>query len=805
MSSARPASGRRIGVVQLIGLVLAFLLTAGLGGVLTAGLVMPAVATTNVITATSVNLFDDLPTELEEVPLSEKSTVLASDGTVLAEFYYQNRIVVTLDQISQPMKDAVIAVEDKRFYEHGGIDPTGLLRALVNNATHRGGGTQGGSTLTQQYVKNALIQNAQQGEDEAVIAAAIEAATTSEGTEGYARKLAEAKIAIALEQRLTKDEILERYLNIAQFGHAQIYGVEAAAQHFFSVHAIDLTYLQAATIAGITRAPGLYDPERSPVKAEERRNRVLGLMHDQGKITDEEYQTGIATPLADTLLIGQRAVGCMAANAVSSAGYFCDYVTKIIINDPAFGETKPDRSRLLYRGGLTITTTLDRGLQAMADEEVKAGIPVDDPSGVGSAISVVQPGTGYVLAMAQNRTYVPSSPEPGSRSTPVNYNTDNKYGGASGFPPGSTFKPFTLMEWFKSGHSLGEIVDGTPRTWRESSFTACGSRLPDITPWRLANSEGGPGAMSVLDATRNSVNNAYADIASQLDLCDIMTGAAEIGVHKAGGIAGEGPFDPFPANVIGSQSIAPLTMAASFATFAANGTYCEPIAIISVVDSDGNQLPVPPANCRPALDPGVAAAVSYTLSHVFEGTGRDIGALSGGRVAAGKTGTTSENEHTWFVGFTPQISTAVWVGFPDSMTPVRGMTINGTYRRHVYGSTIAGPTWWRFMERALVGHEMLGFPAPPQSFIVAPKANVPNVGGRSVDEATRILEEAGLRARVGESRESGNAAGLVAWSDPAAGTSITAGSAVTLVISSGPPPVVIVPPDPGPPRHDGGG
>ncbi len=797
MSSARPASGRRIGVVQLIGLLLAFLLTAGLGGVLTAGLVMPAVATTNVITATSVNLFDDLPTELEEVPLSEKSTVLASDGTVLAEFYYQNRIVVPLDQISQPMRDAVIAVEDKRFYEHGGIDPTGLLRALVNNATNSDGGTQGGSTLTQQYVKNALIQNALQGEDEAAIAAAIKAATTSEGTEGYARKLAEAKIAIALEQRLTKDEILERYLNIAQFGHAQIYGVEAAAQHFFSVHAIDLTYLQAATIAGITRAPGLYDPEWNPVKSEPRRNRVLGLMHDQGKITDEEFQTGTATPLADTLLIGQRAVGCMAANTVSSAGYFCDYVTKIIINDRAFGETKADRSRLLYRGGLTITTTLDRGLQAMADEEVKAGIPVDDPSGVGSAISVVQPGTGYVLAMAQNRTYVPSSPEAGSRSTPVNYNTDNKYGGASGFPPGSTFKPFTLMEWFKQGHALNERVNGTARMRNENEFVACGARLAS-RPWNLGNAEGGRGIMTVLDATRNSVNNAYADIASQLDLCNIMTGAEEIGVHLAGGIAGEGPFGAFPANVIGSQSIAPLTMAASFATFAANGTYCEPIAIISVVDSGGNQLPVPPANCRPTLDPGVAAAVSYTLSHVFEGTGRDIGALSGGRVAAGKTGTTSENEHTWFVGFTPQISTAVWVGFPDSMTPVRGMTINGTYRRHVYGSTIAGPTWRRFMERAMVGHENIAFPAPPGQYVHGVLVRVPNVAGRSVTDATRILEGAGFHVRTGLTAFSDIRPGLVARTNPGAGSSLARGSVLQLVTSIGPEPAAALPPPVGP-------
>ena len=803
VSSARPASGRRIGVVQLIGLLLAFLLTAGLGGVLTAGLVMPVVATTNVITSTSVNLFEDLPTELAEVPLSEKSTVLASDGTVLAEFYFQNRIVVTLDQISQPMRDAVIAVEDHRFYEHGGIDPTGLLRALVNNATNADSGTQGGSTLTQQYVKNALIQNAQQGEDEEAIAAAIAAARVSEGTEGYARKLAEAKIAIALEQRLTKDQILERYLNIAQFGHAQIYGVEAAAEHFFSVHAIDLNYLQAATIAGITRAPGLYDPEWSPVKAEERRNTVLGLMHDQGKITDEEYQTGIATPLASTLVIGQLAgVGCVAANAVSSAGYFCDYVTKIIINDPAFGETKPDRSRLLYRGGLTITTTLDRGLQAMADEEVKAGIPVDDPSGVGSAISVVQPGTGYVLAMAQNRNYGPSSPEPGSRSTLVNYNTDNMYGSASGFPTGSTFKPFTLMEWFKQGHALNEMVNGTKRLRNENEFVACGARLGS-KPWPLGNSEGGQGIMTVLDATRNSVNNAYADIASQLDLCNIMTGAEEIGVHLAGGIAGDGPFGAIPSNVIGTDSIAPLTMAASFATFAANGTYCDPIAIISVVDSNGNQLPVPAANCRPALDPGIAAAVSFTLSHVFEGTGRGIGALSGGRVAAGKTGTTSANEDTWFVAYTPQISTAVWVGYPDEMKPMQGVTINGRPYRNVYGSSIAGPTWKRFMERALVGHENIGFPAPPGQYIQGVQVKVPNVAGRTVADAIQILEDAGFRVKTGLTAFSDIQPGLVARTDPGAGASLARGSVLQVITSIGPDPTTPVP-GPGGPGGDHG-
>jgi membrane peptidoglycan carboxypeptidase len=791
VSSALPRSGRRLGVVQVIALLLSFVLMAGLGGVLAAGLVMPAVATTSVITDTSVRLFDDLPSELETVPLSEKSTILASDGvTVLAEFWFQNRIVVTLDQISQPMRDAVIAVEDRRFYEHGGIDPQGLVRALVENAT-TDGGTQGGSTLTQQYVKNALIQNALQGEDDEEIAAAIEAATTSSGTEGYARKLAEAKIAIALEQRLTKDEILERYLNIAQFGVSQIYGVEAAALYFFSVHAVDLNYIQAATIAAITKAPGDYDPERNPEQSEERRNVVMGLMRDQGKITEAEYQAGIATPLADTLAIGTRAVGCMAANAVANAGYFCDYVTKIIAADPIFGEDKDDRGRLLLRGGLTIITTLDVGLQQMADEEVKNGIPVLDPSGVASAISVIQPGTGNVLALAQNRIYN-NTQTIAAGETAVNYNTDQVYGGASGFPPGSTFKPFTLLQWLKAGHSLGEMVDGTKRMRNENEFVACGARGPN-RPWNLGNSEGGKGVMSVLDATRNSVNNAYADIAAELDLCDIMNGAAEIGVHTGAG----NPPSANPANVIGTDSIAPLTMAAAFASFASGGVYCDPVAILSVVDSDGESLPVPAANCRQAIAPDIAATMNYTLSQVWSGTGRSIGALSG-RPSAGKTGTTSENEHTWFVGYTPQISTAVWVGFPDSMTPVQNITINGRPYRNVYGSSIAGPTWKRFMERAHAGREVAGFAAPPQSFLTAPRVSLPQVGGRSVDEAIRVLEEAGLRARVGESRESGHAAGLVAWTDPAAGTQLTVGSSVTLIISTGPPPVVIEPPEPDP-------
>ena len=238
---ARSRQGRQVNAIQALSLLVAFLLVAGLGGVLSAGLVMPVVAATGTVTDTSVRLFNELPSELEQVVLPEKSRILAADGTLLATFFQQNRIVVGSDQISQNMKNAVIATEDRRFYEHSGVDLPGMGRALMRNLTQ--GQTEGASTLTQQYVKNALIQAALTAETEEERAAAIEAAREADGIEGIARKLREAKTAITLEERMTKDEILVAYLNIAQFG-LSVYGVEAASQYFFSIPASELNYLQ---------------------------------------------------------------------------------------------------------------------------------------------------------------------------------------------------------------------------------------------------------------------------------------------------------------------------------------------------------------------------------------------------------------------------------------------------------------------------------------------------------------------------------------------------------------------------------
>ncbi|UZN02814.1 transglycosylase domain-containing protein [Cellulomonas sp. S1-8] len=811
MPTSARARGRRISAVQALALLLSFCLVATIGGVLAAGLVLPGVAVANGITGMSVTAFDDLPSELEQRPLPEKSEILAADGTLLATFYDQNRIVVPLAEIAPIMQQAVIAVEDRRFYEHSGVDPAGMLRAAVAQAA---GDTQGASTLTQQYVKNVFLDAAERAETDEEKARLRAEAKVSKGPEGIARKLREAKIAITLEKTMSKEEILEKYLNIAAFG-ASVYGVESAARYFFSKSAKDLNYLEAATIAGITQSPSAWDPvgpaDETPEQdteryadSKKRRDKVLGDMHRDGYITAEELAAGLATPVEATLIVSPLRQGCMSANdTVPGSGFFCDYVTKVIANDPAFGETSQARLNLLYKGGLTITTTLQPGEQAVADAEVKNGIPIDDPSGVASAIVSVKPGTGEITAMAQNRNYSALLVQnPGETS--VNFSTSYRYGGSGGFSPGSTFKVFTLLEWLKQGNALQSSVNGTRLQYNMNEFTAgCVGRLTG-PPYKFGNSEGGRAIQqSVLDATKNSVNSAFVNMATQLDLCNIMNGAAALGVTKAGNPAandptlntpaGDVPFDPLPGNVLGSQSTSPLQMANAYATFASNGTYCKPIAITSVVDATGTALPVPTADCQAgAVDARYASALNYALSNVWTGTASRVGAPP--FPAAGKTGTTSDNEYNWFVGYTPLRATAVWVGFSDGMRSMNRQTINGTfYRSGPYGSSIAAPTWKRYMEQILAGAENPGFAAAADREINGERVGVPSVLGRSEQDARATLEGAGFRVSVsGAQVQSPYPAGTVAEQSA---TSATRGASITLTLSSGQPPQ---PQQPGP-------
>ncbi|MBD7920038.1 transglycosylase domain-containing protein [Cellulomonas sp. Sa3CUA2] len=800
MPTPARARGRRVSAAQALALLLSFCLVAGIGGVLAAGLVLPGVAVANGLTGMTVTAFDDLPSELEQKPLPEKSEILAADGTLLATFYAQNRVVVPLSEIAPIMQQAVIAVEDRRFYKHSGVDPASMLRAAVSSGL---GDKQGASTLTQQYVKNVFLDAAEQVEDPQERLRLRAEAKVNKGPEGIARKLREAKIAITLEKTMSKDEILEKYLNIAAFG-ASVYGVESAAQYFFSTSAKDLNYLQAATIAGITQSPTRWDPvgpaDETPEEdtaryadSKGRRDQVLGDMHELGYITDEELRVGLETPVEATLAVSKLSQGCMSANdTVAGAGFFCDYVTKVITNDPAFGETARIRTNLLYKGGLTITTTLQPGEQAVADAEVKNGVPVDDPSTVASAVVSVKPGTGEITAMAQNRVYSALEQQnPGETS--VNFNTSYRYGGSGGFPPGSTFKVFTLLEWLKSGHALQETVNGTRLKYNTNEFTAsCVGRLAS-EQFPFGNSEGGRAIpQSVLDATKNSVNSAYIAMASQLDLCAIMQGAADLGVTKAGDpnqTDGRGnplggvPFDPYPAVVLGTDSTSPLQMAAAYATFASGGTYCKPIAITKVVDSLGVEHPVPSADCQAgALDPKYASAMNYALGNVWTGTAKSVGAPP--FPSAGKTGTTSNNEHNWFVGYTPLRSTAVWVGYSDGMRTMNKAVINGKrYTSGPYGSSIAAPTWKRYMTQILANSDNQGFTAPADREINGERVGVPSVVGQNEQRAREILEGAGFRVSVaGDRVPSSYPDGTVA--EQSASTA-TKGASITLKLSNG--------------------
>ncbi|WP_125776354.1 transglycosylase domain-containing protein [Antribacter gilvus] len=723
---ANPREPRRITrtlpATQLIALLLAFVLTAAAGGVLAAGLVIPLAAGADAATDTAVKLFDEVPDELVRAPLSEQSRVYASDGTtLLATFYSQNRIVVPLDQVSQAMKDAAIAIEDRRFYEHGGVDPEGIMRAAAKNL---GGSeaTQGASTLTQQYVKNVLIEEADKAGDDFGVMKARE--------DSLERKMREAKLAIALEKTTPKDQILEGYLNIAQFG-VNLYGVETAARYYFSKHASELSQLEAATIAGITKAPTQFDPLTNPEKAQERRNLVLYAMYTEGYIsTREEYEALIATPIADTLKVTPVDLGCQSAGG---SAFFCEYVIKEIILSPEFGETPADRQALLYRGGLDIITTLDITKQVAAEAAVSSAVPAGDASQLEAAIASVEPGTGKILAMAQNVPF-DANKEPAPRTTAINYAADAAHGGSHGFQVGSNFKPFVLAEWLRSGHRLYDTVNASKVERFPQDFNAPCARLYDRKAWAPANSDGnGGGTMSALEATYKSVNTAYASMGFQLNLCDLRQTAWHVGFRPTDSQGGT-VYDATVENIdvqapmiIGTQESSPLFQAAAYATIASGGTHCEPVAILKVTNTDGKELPVPSANCNPnALAGNIANTMTFAMQNVFtKGTAIGKGP-EGGRPAAGKTGTTQLSSHTWFTGYTAQLSTSVWVGDVEGSIEHKNMTVNGKYwRGYLYGSYVAAPIWQQYTNAASVGMPHVGFGPPDPNLVGAPKPPPP--------------------------------------------------------------------------------
>jgi len=659
---------------------------AVLSGALVGLMLVPFAGSVGVLTRDAVQDFESLPDSLNTPPLPERSLILAADGSVLATLYYQNRVEVPLDSIAPIMRQATIAVEDARFLDHKGVDFRGIVRALAAN-TSSGEISEGASTLTMQYVKNVLVNQATSPED-------LEAARG----DNSARKIKEVRYALALEKRFTKGEILARYLNIAYFGSGA-YGIEAAARRYFSKPAANLNLVEAATLAGIVQRPTAYDPLRNPQLSQERRNVVLSRMASLGYITTDQAQQAQAVPIRATLNPTEVANGCTS----SYAPFFCDYVIQTIRSDETFGSTPEEREAFLRRGGYTITTTIDPAIQNAVTDVVNKTIPPTDASGKAAAISMVEPGTGRILAMTQNREWGTS----GKGKTTYNYNVNQDMGGTIGMQAGSTFKIFTLAAALEAGISPNEYISSpSPATF--NNFVNCdtGAVYEPVTVRNSTTS----GTLNMAQATAYSTNTYFMAIEERAGICRTVDIAESLGVTLGSG----DPLLRVPSFTLGTMEVSPLSVANAYATFAAHGRYCEPVSILEIRDRDGASVPIPSGNCQQILSREVADGVTSMLVGVVDGniSGRTGSAMSlGDRPVAGKTGTTNESAAVWFAGYTPQVASAVWVGDPRGgfAFPMKQVTINGKYYNQVFGGTLPGPIWKEAMQIASANLPIVNF------------------------------------------------------------------------------------------------
>jgi 1A family penicillin-binding protein len=585
----------------------------------------------------------------DERPLALRSTIRAADGTVLTRVYRQNRSYITYDRIPQTLIRAVISAEDARFFSHSGYDIKAIGRALLANLDE-GATVQGGSTITQQYVKNTYFKQA---------------------PKTLERKAREVRIAIEVERQFSKREILERYLNTVYFGQGA-YGARTAIQTFFG-HGIErLRVHEAALLAAMIKSPTLYDPRENPKNARKRRDYVLDRMaslgHTDARTARRARKMGLGvTRNPPPLTLRQP--------------YFVEAVKREVLADRRFGRTEQGRARALYKGGLSVTTTLDTRMQHLASGAVNSVLnQPGDPSG---ALIALDPHTGEILAMVGGKDFSTSQ---------VNLAL-GKEGGGSGRQPGSTMKPIVAATALETGIPFDERYESGPL----STVT------PDGSTWTVGNTEGPGGPpLPINEALVDSVNGVFARLALDLGAGAIVNQARLMGVSAT--------LPSVPSIALGSAEVSVLDMAAAFATIANRGTAIEPTTIRSVETPDGRVIR-PRQDVSPqVLAPGNAYLITKSLEQVIErGTGTAAGI---GRPAAGKTGTTNDYADAWFVGYTPDLVTAVWVGHPEGRVPMT--SVHGGV---VVGGTLPAQIWRNFMASALAGRPARPF-LPPRSDLV---------------------------------------------------------------------------------------
>ncbi len=635
--------------------------------------------------------------ELDKYRPRLNTRVYASGGQLIGEFTEENRVLASLSEMPDALRMAVISIEDQHFYDHHGLDLAAIVRASIANI-RAGTIRQGASTITQQLARNLPI--------------GLSRART------FKRKAIEAVLALQIERKFTKDEILEMYLNQVYLGH-RAYGVEAGARTYFGKHVRDLTLAECALLAGMPKAPSRYDPFKNPDLARRRRNTVLAKMRRDGLISDDEYDQAVSEPVLTGEFHKPDPVG----------PYFVEYVRQQLLNEF-------DRE-LVYTGGLTVKTTLDVEMQKAAEQAVQVGLerymklrqprpdaPEEPPQ---VALVAIDPRNGYIRAMVGGRDYHES--------------VFNRAVQGPGRQPGSAFKPIIWATAFEQGYTPADIVTDAPIRFGRRPVNEFDQVSPHYKLWEPKNFENRYfGDVTLRHALEESMNVCAIKLLEEIGISRVRANARRLGIDSH--------VDYNLSIALGTSVVRPIEMAAAYGTFANQGVYHKPAAILEVTDLDGNIL----KSHRPVSRVAISKETAFIITHVLEGvidrgTGSEARVLKAVRpAAAGKTGTTDHHRDAWFVGYTPQLVCAVWVGYDDNSE--LGKTTDG---RAMTGGRVACPIWADFMLRALEGEPVLQFVQPPGVVLVPTDTE----GFRMPSDATGPIMEAFLEGTEPPSREDG--------------------------------------------------
>ncbi len=766
--------------------LLVFLGVAVLGGLLTAGFVVPAVSMVATTGRDAALSLDALPTELETPPQSERSRVEMANGDLLTYFYNENRVYEPLDKIAPIMREAQVAIEDHRFYEHGAIDLQGTLRALVSTSQ---GVTQGGSSITQQYVRLVLIETAEANNDPVARAAATE--------NTLARKIRELRFAIALEKKLSKDEILERYLNISYYGDGA-YGVEAAARHYFGVSAAKLNLAQSAMLAGLVRNPVTTNPVKYPQVAIERRNNVIDRMVELGKVTKAEGEAAKAEAF-DKEKVTPNKLDCGNARYP----FICDYAKRVLLTQAnSLGSTQEERENRLYRGGLTIQLTVDPKIQKQSEKTIANFVDAKDP--VVSVITMIEPSTGKIVSMAQSRPKMGDNKD-GTKDkwrgeTYYNYAASHAMGGADGFQGGSTFKAFVAAAALEAGMGAYGKYNAKRVMEFEGPYKSCDGEFTLDKKWKVTNASPS-GVMDMFAGVRGSVNTYFAQLIQAVGVCAAVEMADKLGL-EVGKPSETYPdvmsYHTIPSFTLGSIETPPLSLVEAFATFANRGVHCEPVIVSSIKTREGAELDVPSADCKRVLSKDVADGINKIFQGPMTGGTARLAKIPGVQMA-GKTGTVPDNRAVWTVGYTPNLAAAAVLSydndprFVDFWKARNGRYLNGAYLKHskqyVYGrsgSEAGGRLLRPAMSYAienLDGYKSERFKEPPSSILKGEWVSVPSCIGMGVGTCKERLRKAGFTYFTDEVA-SDEAKGTIVGTSPSGKAPKL--SAIAIEISKGP-------------------